>query len=277
MNVVRSVGSRFDIAKSTLFSCFFRVVSALNEIAPLIIQWPDAAERRIITQKFKKNGEFEGVIGAIDGTYIPIRAPKKQPEVYINRKCFYGITLQAITTYDMRFIDCFAGYPSSASDTRIYRNSHIVKQIEENPTQYFSNGEYMLGDKAYPVSQYCIPPYIERGTFGNEQKQFNKLHAQVRQIVERSFALLFGRFRRLRYLDMWRTDLIPSTIIACCTLHNICLSGSKSLRKKLLKEGRKHRIPIRDNSQTNETLEEGDNEAMRTKIFNDFHVRKIIT
>lgn len=49
------------------------------------------------------------------------------------------------------------------------------------------------------------------------------MHAQTRQVIERTFGLLFGRFRRLRYVDMTKTELIPSTIIACCVLHNICL------------------------------------------------------
>lgn len=32
-----------------------------------------------------------------------------------------------------------------------------------------------------------------------------------------------GRFRRLKYLDMKKVELVPQTIIACCVLHNICL------------------------------------------------------
>jgi len=37
--------------------------------------------------------------------------------------------------------------------------------------------------------------------------------------------LLKGKFRRLRYLNISRIDLIPQTIIACCVLHNICING----------------------------------------------------
>jgi len=32
-----------------------------------------------------------------------------------------------------------------------------------------------------------------------------------------------GHFRRLKYLDMKKIELIPQTIIACCILHYICL------------------------------------------------------
>jgi len=61
--------------------------------------------------------------------------------------------------------------------------------------------------------------------FFQEQKQFNNSLAETRQVIERAFALLKGKFRRLRYLNMSRIDLIPQTIIACCVLHNICIDG----------------------------------------------------
>lgn len=53
---------------------------------------------------------------------------------------------------------------------------------------------------------------------------FNHIISQTRQPIERAFALLKGRFRRLKFLHMSRIDLIPATILACCVLHNICLN-----------------------------------------------------
>lgn len=56
------------------------------------------------------------------------------------------------------------------------------------------------------------------------QKRFNQSHSETRQVIERAFALLKGRFRRLKYLHMNRVNVIPKTILACCVLHNICLN-----------------------------------------------------
>ncbi|VEN54139.1 unnamed protein product, partial [Callosobruchus maculatus] len=53
----RSVGSRFDMAKSTLFNCFTRIIMVLNEIAPDIIKWPTPEERQSIKRQFQ-NIEF---------------------------------------------------------------------------------------------------------------------------------------------------------------------------------------------------------------------------
>lgn len=43
-----------------------------------------------------------------------------------------------------------------------------------------------------------------------------------------------GRFRRLKYLDMKKIELIPQTIIACCVLHNICLKFDDNERMNTL-------------------------------------------
>ncbi|VEN41477.1 unnamed protein product, partial [Callosobruchus maculatus] len=233
----RSVGMRFDIAKSSLSHCFIRIVKALNRISPHIIKWPQGERRRRIIEGFARAGGIREVVGAIDGTYIAIKAPKENPESYINRKCFYGITLQAISDNKRKFIDCFVGYPSSVSDIRIFRNSDIYQNIVNNMDEYFDPNQFLIGDKAYCLKSWCIPPYIERGRLQAFQRNFNRLHAKTRQVVERSFALLFGRFRRLRYLDMNRTDLIPATVLAACVLHNICLQNPGNLQEQFEEEG----------------------------------------
>ncbi|KAI4457565.1 hypothetical protein MML48_7g00015981 [Holotrichia oblita] len=174
----RSVGNRFNMGKSSLSTCFYRVMRALNEIAP-----------------------------------------------------------EAICSPNLMFTDCFAGYPSSVSDIRIFRNSDIYHKFITERQNYFGYDEYIIGDKAYPVTGWCITPYIDRGRLTERQIQFNTIHARTRQVIERSFALLFGRFRRLKYLDMNRVDLIPSTIIAACTLHNICLMQPDDVFGEYVNEG----------------------------------------
>lgn len=127
----------------------------------------------------KKTCNIPNIIGAIDGSYISIKASKVNVEIYINRKCFYVITLQGICDASMKFIDCFAGYLSSMND---------------------------------PALQWLIPPYIDRENLNAVHRRFNETLSKGRHVIERAFAFLKSRFRRLKYLDMNRTDLIPVTI-----------------------------------------------------------------
>lgn len=70
------------------------------------------------------------------------------------------------------------------------------------------------------------------------QNIFNRVISQKRQVIERAFALLKGRFRRLKFLDMSRLDLIPFFIMAAYVLHNICLEGIDDDIMEFIEEGR---------------------------------------
>ncbi|XP_016665078.1 putative nuclease HARBI1 [Acyrthosiphon pisum] len=234
----RSVGEKFDMGKSSLSVSFFRIINLLIMNASNVIIWPHGEEMERQKELFFRMASIPNVIGAVDGTFIPIKAPKQDAEVYVTRKCNYAITLQAITNAELKFTDVFVGYPGSVSDTRIFRNSDIFINIMRNQKFYFPNDEHILGDKAYPPLTWCVEPYINRGRLTEAQKNFNFNISRTRQTVERSFALFFGRFRRFKYLDMSRTDFIPSTVLAACVLHNLCLKNKSDANiKDYIEEG----------------------------------------
>ncbi|KYN13015.1 hypothetical protein ALC57_14790 [Trachymyrmex cornetzi] len=72
----RSVGEQFDLGKSSASDSFIRVVKALNDIAGDVIVWPRGNQRITVNEKFQRIGKLPHVIGAIDGTNVPIKAPK---------------------------------------------------------------------------------------------------------------------------------------------------------------------------------------------------------
>lgn len=202
-----------------------RVVKCLNDIAGQIIVWPRGQELNRVKSDFDKNSLLRGIIGAIDGTHIPIKAPKTDSQYYRTYKKTYAIILQAVCDANMKFTDCFAGYAGSVGDLRIFRNSDLWREIQLDKQSFFPNDEFIIGDKAYPVLTWCISPYIDRGQLTAAQKKFNTILSSKRSVIERAFALLKGRFRRLKFLDMNVDEIIPHVIIACTVLHNICLDG----------------------------------------------------
>ncbi|KAE8746725.1 hypothetical protein FOCC_FOCC006589 [Frankliniella occidentalis] len=233
----RSVADRFDMGRSILHDCFKRVIYCLEEQANTFIVWPTGRALERTKRRFARLGLLPNVIGAVDGSYIPIPEPKINHQYYNTRKMFYAIVLQAICNADLLFTDCFAGYPGSVPDNRIFRNSDLWFGVHENLNRYFPGDEYIIGDKAYPILTWCIPPFINRGVLTRDQKTFNTALSSMRQVIERAFALLKGRFRRLKYLDMKRIDLIPRTIMACCVLHNVCLLNGEDNFEDFIQEG----------------------------------------
>lgn len=64
---------------------------------------------------------------------------------------------------ELIFLDCFAGYPGSVGDIRVFRNSDLWSEVQRNRQLYFPNEEYIIGDKAYPVLRWCISGFRDRG------------------------------------------------------------------------------------------------------------------
>lgn len=73
---ILQICGRFDMAKSSASDSFMRVVKALNDIAGNVIVWPRDDRRIAVQEIFHCIGKLPHVIGAIDGTNIPIKAPK---------------------------------------------------------------------------------------------------------------------------------------------------------------------------------------------------------
>lgn len=234
----RSIGEKFAESTSHLHDNFKRVVRALNSISHREIFWPINQMKVVIKEKFRRIGRIPNVIGAIDGCHIKIEAPRIHSECYRTGKKVYALQLQAVCTPDLIFTDCFTGYPGSVHDSRVLRNS----PLNDDAHMLFEEEKFIIGDKAYyPVKTWCIPPYKNEGRLTEGQKRFNKELSKMRQVIERAFALLKGRFRRLKFLPIVSPEQMFYTIMACCVLHNICLRqelNNEDFINLLINEGR---------------------------------------
>lgn len=177
---------------------------------------------------FEEHKRVPAVIGAIDGSHIPIKAPRECPENYINRKDFHSIVLQACCDHEMFFTNCYCGWPGSVHDSRVLRNSDIFDSASNRHDDFFPKNSHLLGDAAYPLKTWIMTPYKDNGHLTEQQKTYNYLHSSTRMVIEQAFALLKGRFRRLKYVDIDKVDDIPKIVIVACVLHNICLCNEDS-------------------------------------------------
>jgi len=87
----RSISCRFDVTESTIYKILKRISSAITKIASLFLQWPTNFKQT--AKKFQEVKGLPNVIGAIDGSHIPIKLPSVDGECYINRKGFPSIIL----------------------------------------------------------------------------------------------------------------------------------------------------------------------------------------
>lgn len=89
--------------------------------------------------------------------------------------------------------------------------------------QLFPNNSHLLGDSAYPNGAFLLTPYRDNGRLTLRQKNYNHKHSATRVLIEQTFGLLKTRFRILKFINIYRTELIPNIIMACCVLHNIAM------------------------------------------------------
>ena len=207
-----------------MLSCMRRVTRAIkNELSALLIQWPTGRRAQEVMEGFSVMKGFPRVLGAIDGCHIPMKAPNFCPENYINRKGFHSVILQEICDDKMMFTDCYVGWPGAVHDARVFRNFDIFANIAANKDTLFPGDSHLLGDAAYPLDSYLMTPFKHSGFLTRDQKRYNYKHSATRSIIERVFALLKGRFPRLKYVDLKKIDDVSMLVIVSCTLHNFCL------------------------------------------------------
>lgn len=177
-------------------------------------------EMREIAQHFEDEG-MPGTIGAVDGTFIKIKAPIVDPESYNCRKKFYALQLQIVCDNNMVLTDVLAGWPGSVYDSRVLRNSELFATSGNKfPCDY-----HLIGDGGYPLLRWLMTPFRNNGHLLANQIRFNKVLSSSRQIVERSLSLLKGRWRKLSHLNHSSVKLMTKIIMGACTcvLHNFAL------------------------------------------------------
>ncbi|KAI7941614.1 hypothetical protein MJO29_013688 [Puccinia striiformis f. sp. tritici] len=175
-----------------------RCIMAILRLKPDMLKWPDADTRKLTQQHYAEEG-FDGCVGLIDGSLIPIfNAPIMNGSDFWSRKGFYAIATLLICDNDRNIIYIYTGWPGCSHDSRVMSNASVAL----NPERFFSPGEYLLADSAFittetVVSAYKRPPH---GQLTKEQHKFNYLLAQNRVQIECCIGALKGRFQSLKGL-----------------------------------------------------------------------------
>lgn len=244
------IGHIFGVSDSTVFSCINRLVDILfDDCTSTFIRWPDTTRLQSVIAEFRQKRGIIGVIGAIDGTHIPIACPHDQPADYFNRKGFHSVILQAVCDANLSFTDVYVGWPGSVHDARVFRNSPVFNALTENPASVCPSGSFLLGDAAYPLTPNMLTPFKDTGKLSKEEVHYNFCHSSTRMSIERAFGLLKGRFQRLKKLNVACPAKRTRVVVVACILHNICLLGDDRLTdegmqdiEKLIADGDNHEV-----------------------------------
>lgn len=79
-------------------------------------------------REFYEIAGFPKVIGAIDGTLIPIRAPHENEHLYVCHKGYHAINVMAVCDANMAFTNIVAKWQGAAHDSAIFNSSLLRKR-----------------------------------------------------------------------------------------------------------------------------------------------------
>lgn len=124
------------------------------------------------------------------------------------------------------------GAKGRISDSGVLRHTRIYPLLENGtlhippprplpadpsarPIPYF-----LLGDKAFALSNYCMRPFSENTRSGSVQRIFNQRHSRARRSVEMAFGILSSRFRVLKKTIELEPAVVSKVVLAAVYLHN---------------------------------------------------------
>ncbi|XP_050550858.1 putative nuclease HARBI1 [Spodoptera frugiperda] len=211
--------------------------------------------------EFYNIARFPRVLGAIDGTHIRIQSPCSQVgEEFRNRKGYFSLNVQAVCNANLLFMNVVARWPGSAHDATIFNASELRAQCESG---LFGN-RWLLGDSAYPLKPYLLPPLLNPQTQG--QILYNEAHIRTRNCIERCFGVWKRRFPVVGLTLRLSLLRAHSVIIATAVLHNICRSKSLADVPPEMELPNAEAVPVASNAEEMSNYMERD--LLITEYFN---------
>ncbi|KAE9355365.1 hypothetical protein PR003_g2898 [Phytophthora rubi] len=190
----------WGVGTGTLDLFTARVVIALSDMFDEYIKWPSSDERSQTARRMRREG-FPG----------KHRSSLNGQVVCDDRRCIIAL---------------YSGWPGSCADSTVNREMALSKDGYKR--QFFSEGQYLLADSAYPADKTynTLDPAYKKYQAGTDNEAFNTCVAHVRVVNEHTIGVLKSRWSSLRELRVQikiKEDIerVLRWINACVVLHNL--------------------------------------------------------
>ncbi|XP_048251379.1 putative nuclease HARBI1 [Haliotis rufescens] len=210
------LGDIHGIAKSSVCRVLEKTTDAIVK-SYVLIRFPTPDKHAKLAEDFFHICGFPKVVGCIDCTLIPIQRPALDEAVYVCRKGFHAINVQAVCDAQLRFTNIIVQWPGSTHDSHIFNNCNLKRHL--------GDGKYdiwLLGDSGYACRPYLLTPV--NNPANEKEEKYNRCHIGTRNSVERSFGLCKSRFRCLHKSTgclLFSPQKSIKIITACFQLHNL--------------------------------------------------------
>ncbi|CAI6009126.1 unnamed protein product [Closterium sp. NIES-65] len=185
------------------------------------VRFPTREELPEMAREFAAVKGVPAVVGAVDGTHIHMKGMEGHKTEYWTRKSAYAVQLQVTCDARGRIWDYLIGYPGSAHDMRVFKESALLERLQNGDIAPYQ----IVGDAAYPLREYCLTPlHAPRGEdlMDDWAQTFNYCQSATRMAVERCIGAFKGRWRIFGQRNDCRLWRLLAGAACCIILHNMC-------------------------------------------------------
>ena len=231
---LQTIGDLYGVHKSTISIVVREFCRAVRKhLQPVFVQTPSESQFRVLASRFEKLHGIPYIIGAIDGSHIPVLAPVIGGQDYYCRKSFHSAILQGIVGPDCMFWDYEFGWAGSLHDWSVFQVTKIGRGCIEGKFQPYK----LIGDAAYPVRPWMYCPFKGgKTTLCGKEANWNFIQSSTRMCVERAFGILKGRWRVIMKRCEVPLRSMPDIVATCIVLHNLCIMNKEGIEEDWIVE-----------------------------------------
>ncbi|KAA0039620.1 putative nuclease HARBI1 [Cucumis melo var. makuwa] len=221
----RVIQREFMRSGETMSRHFNMVLLAVIRLHEELLKKPQPVPNEYTDKKWSY--VLQNCLGALDGTYIKVNVPASDRARYRTRKGEVATNVLGVCDTKGDFVYVLVGWEGSAADSRILRDALSRPNELKVPKGY-----YYLVDVGYPNAEGFLAPYRGQRYHLQEwrgpenapstsKEFFNMKHSSARNVIERAFGVLKGRWAILWGKSYYLVEVQCRTILTCCLLHNL--------------------------------------------------------
>ncbi|XP_019087964.1 PREDICTED: putative nuclease HARBI1 [Camelina sativa] len=248
----RFVGMTFGRSQETAYRKFHEVLDAVERLACEYLKTPTTTSLQHYPRKLQEDSRywpfFSGFVGALDGTHVKVMVGGSDAVGYFDRNGQKSLNIMAICDLNMIFKYAWLGAAGSTHDSLVLQYAIDGDPLFPRPPI----GKYYLVDSGYANKRGFLAPYrgssreniryhlseFDAGAPRNKKELYNRWHASLRSVIERTFGVWKKKWTILDNLPRYDVKTQNRIVHATMVLHNFI---------------RLHRIPDADFEDENVT------------------------
>lgn len=242
----RTISSLFGVGKSTVCRCVRDMCHALVALlSSEYMRTPTEQELEDSAQLFSSTRGFPHCVATIATLHTAIITPSNNASDYANPAGWLSVLSQVTISGRGQFWDVCASFPGGTDPAEILQNSSLWATAAEgrlspDPPPLFMGKPLryvLLGEACYPLQTWLLTAFSEeksrrshKSTLTQSKRIFNQRLNKALRVSKEALLRLRARWQCLSKRNDCGLDVVPTMVLACCILHNVCESHEDTFK-----------------------------------------------